>query len=122
MYLLGPIAFQLVTDHQASKYVFQKKDIHGRIARWRGRVAEYRFEVVYCPDRRSHAADFLSGYAGMEHGFDEDADDLAFPITDPEEQTFSGLEPYYPNIGRYTSGMKLDEPNAKLWVAIKRNS
>lgn len=102
-------------------YAFQKKDAHDQLARWLDRLEESRFEISYRPVTKNHAAVFLSRYAGIQHGFDKDEDDFAFPVTDLNEHHFSGLEPYYATIGRYVSGMKLDELNSKLWEAVKRN-
>lgn len=78
--------------------------------------------MVHQPGTKKYAADFSSQYARTEHGIDEDEEYLAFPITDPYKQPFSGLDLLYASIARYSIGMELNDTYAKLWAAIERNS
>ena len=57
--------FNLYTDHKALKYVFNKKDLHGRIARWFTLLAEYDFEICYRTGRANACHDFLSRLAEL---------------------------------------------------------
>ena len=52
--------FTLFTDHQALKYTFNKRDPHGRIARWFSFLAEFQFDIMYKPGQENVPADFLS--------------------------------------------------------------
>lgn len=45
LYLLSTEPFLLLTDQQALKTAFRKKDIHGRLARWLDFLAEYDFTI-----------------------------------------------------------------------------
>ena len=54
VYLLSSLPFKLITDHMALRWAFQKKDIHGRLARWLDFIAEYQFEVVYRREMWEH--------------------------------------------------------------------
>eukprot|EP00171_Calliarthron_tuberculosum_P020369 IDg20369t1 len=58
-YLL-PSKFILYTDNQALKYVFNRHDPHGRIARWFSLLSEFEFELFYRPGKENLAADYLS--------------------------------------------------------------
>ncbi len=50
---------KLFTEHEALKYVINKRDLHGRIARWMSVFAEYDFDVHYRPGPRNANADYL---------------------------------------------------------------
>lgn len=65
LYLLSTEPFILMTDQQALKSAFARKDIHGRLARWLDFLAEYEFEFQYRKGSLNKAADFLSR---IKHG------------------------------------------------------
>ena len=58
-YLYGS-AFNLRTDHEALRWVFNLADSSGRLARWRLRLAEYEYEVQYSPSVKHQFADGVS--------------------------------------------------------------
>lgn len=47
---------KLHPNRQSLKYVFNMKDLHGRIARWFGLLAEYDFKVCYKPGKQKATA------------------------------------------------------------------
>ena len=59
IYLLSA-TFTPVTDHQALRYAFQKKDGHGRLTRWLELHAECEFRIVYRPGEYNRVADYFS--------------------------------------------------------------
>jgi len=52
--------FTLVTDHQPLKWLHSVKDLTSRLARWRLKLAEYEYEVVYKAGKINVNADALS--------------------------------------------------------------
>jgi len=52
--------FTVWTDHQALMWIYNTTDPSGRLMRWRLRLAEFDFDVVYKPGASHHAADFMS--------------------------------------------------------------
>jgi len=52
--------FALVTDHQPLKWLHSVKDPTSRLARWRFKLAEYEYEVVYKAGKININADALS--------------------------------------------------------------
>jgi len=61
-YLLGT-KFQLYTDHQAVRWLLQKKNAEGtagRLWRWAHKLDEYEFEVHHKPGKTNIVADALS--------------------------------------------------------------
>ena len=58
-YLYGR-RFTIVTDHKPLTWVFNVKDPSSRLLRWRLKLEEYDYEVVYKPGARNTNADALS--------------------------------------------------------------
>jgi hypothetical protein len=58
-YLLGR-KFKIYTDHQPLTWLFNVKDPGSRLMRWRLKLAEYQYEVVYKPGVTNTNADALS--------------------------------------------------------------
>ncbi|KAL4103608.1 hypothetical protein QTP88_018969 [Uroleucon formosanum] len=58
-YLLGR-EFKIFTDHQPLTWLFNVKDPGSRLMRWRLKLAEYNYEVVYKPGVINTNADALS--------------------------------------------------------------
>lgn len=58
-YLLGR-EFKIYTDHQPLTWLFNVKDPGSRLMRWRLKLAEYHYEVVYKPGKDNMNADALS--------------------------------------------------------------
>src|SRR5450759_4855007 len=64
-YLLGyRIVFH--TDHDSLKYLVNKPDLSGRIARWILLLQEFNYEVVVKPEKANSNADYLSRQRGQE--------------------------------------------------------
>ena len=82
-YLLGyRIVFHM--DHDSLKYLVNKPDLSGRIARWILYLQEFIYEVVVKPGEANSNADFLSRQRGQEAVGDILAD---FPDEFPETGT-----------------------------------
>ena len=80
-YLLGyKIVFH--TDHDSLKYLVNKPDLSGRIARWILLLQEFNYEVVVKPGKANANADYLSRMRGPEAVSDITA---TFPDEFPEE-------------------------------------
>jgi RNase H-like domain found in reverse transcriptase/Reverse transcriptase (RNA-dependent DNA polymerase)/Integrase zinc binding domain/Integrase core domain len=58
-YLYGR-KFKLVTDHRPLTWLFSIKDPGSRLARWRLKLEEYDYEIIYKPGRINKNADALS--------------------------------------------------------------
>jgi len=52
--------FLIRTDHQALSWIYSTTDSSGRLMRWRLRLSEYTFDMVYEPGASHHLPDFLS--------------------------------------------------------------
>ena len=74
-YLLGyQIVFHM--DHDSLKYLINKSDVSGRIARWIMLFQEFNYEVMVKPKKADSNADFLSRQRGQEAVEDISADFL----------------------------------------------
>ena len=54
------------TDHNSLKYLVNKPDLSGRIARWILLLQEFNYEVVVKPGKANSNADYLSRQRGTE--------------------------------------------------------
>ena len=54
------------TDHDSLKYLVNKPDLSGRIARWILLLQEFNYEVIVKPRKANSNADFLSRQRGQE--------------------------------------------------------
>jgi len=52
--------FLIRPDHQALSWIYSTTDSSGRLMRWRLRLSEYTFDMVYKPGASHHLPDFLS--------------------------------------------------------------
>ncbi|CAH2090167.1 unnamed protein product [Euphydryas editha] len=52
--------FQILTDHRPLKWLFNHKDPSSKLQRWRLKLEEYEYEIVYRKGRLNSAADALS--------------------------------------------------------------
>jgi hypothetical protein len=52
--------FVIRTDHHSLRWVLNLADAQGRLARWRLRLQEFDYEVLYLPGKAHHAADTMS--------------------------------------------------------------
>lgn len=60
-YLYG-YKFKIVTDHRPLTWLFNAKDPGGRLLRWRLKLEEYEYEIIYKPGKINCNADALSRY------------------------------------------------------------
>jgi len=76
--LLNPMKF--FVDHIAIRYLINKPDLSGRLARWVLLLKEFNYEVEYKPDRMHLQADHLSRLSGLENitPIDDDFIDESF--------------------------------------------
>ncbi len=58
-YLYGR-TFKVFTDHQPLEALKNKRDPHGRLARWTYEMQEYNMEIIYRPGQENQNADALS--------------------------------------------------------------
>jgi RNase H-like domain found in reverse transcriptase len=59
LYLEGQ-GFVIRTDHHSMRWILNLADAQGRLARWRLRLQEFDFEVLYLPGKSHYAADMMS--------------------------------------------------------------
>lgn len=60
-YLYGQ-KFQIITDHRPLKWLFNHKDPSSKMQRWRLKLEEYDYEILYRKGKLNSAADALSRY------------------------------------------------------------
>ena len=93
IFLLSGHRFDLVTDHKALRYGLEKKDVHGKIARWLDFIAEYDFKMIFRRGTENKAADYLSRYALSEPsigiGDDEGMVNICLLYTSPSPRDLS---------------------------------
>jgi len=99
-HLLDGQRFLIRTDHQALSWIYSTTDSSGRLMRWRLRLSEYTFYMVYRPRASHHLPDFLSRASTVAppEGIHDDIPSLALA------ETANGLR-----TGRYT-GTDTPEP------------
>ena len=121
-YLLGyRIIFH--TDHDSLKYLVNKSDLSGRIARWILLLQEFNYEVIVKPGKANANADYLSRQRGTEalediqaEFPDEFRDELdrkeehVLHITGENELEFSNIIAYLVN-RIYPTGLNREEKN-----------
>ena len=64
-YYLLPVKVIFHTDHNPLKYLVNKPDLLGRVARWILLFQEFNFEVQYKTGRANANEDFLSRLKGV---------------------------------------------------------
>jgi hypothetical protein len=104
--LMNPVVF--FVDHMALRYIVNKPDLSGRLARWVLLLTEFDYTVKYKPGSLHKQADHLSRLS-LEPGTSEINDD--FPDTD----LFSiGVVPtWYEHIAEFLSTQQLPEGLSK---------
>ncbi|CAM6094694.1 unnamed protein product [Calypogeia fissa] len=117
-YLLGyKVIFH--TDHNSLKYMVNKPDLTGRIARWMLLLQEFNYEVVVRPGKGHANADFFSRIDG-----ETDSSDVE--DTFPDEDVFSvrvGAETWYPEMIRFLTTARLpSEMNAEKGAVFLRQA
>lgn len=58
-YLYG-IKFTIVTDHRPLQWLYNHKELSGKLFRWRVKLMEYDYEIKYKPGKQNSNADALS--------------------------------------------------------------
>ena len=111
LFLLSEHRFDLVTDHQALRYAFAKKDVHGRLARWMNFLAEYNYRVVYKPGKENCAADFLSRHAHSDPAIDTGDDEGLVMVAVPAQVD---LEPALQDIKLHLEGKEMVTEDVRL--------
>lgn len=100
--LLNPVVF--FVDHMAIKYLVNKADLSGRIARWVLLLEEFDYTVEYKPGKMHHQADHLSrlsetiGSAPIEDG-----------LIDEELFTITSRPKWYAHIAQFLATQQLPE-------------
>ncbi|CAM6082494.1 unnamed protein product [Calypogeia fissa] len=101
-YLLGyKVIFH--TNHKSLKYMVNKPDLTGRIARWVLLLQEFNYKVAVRSGRSHSNADFFSRIGG-----DTDTSDV--DDTFPDEDVFNirvGLQTWYPEIIKFLNSARL---------------
>ena len=75
--------FTIVTDYKSLTWVFNVKDPSSRLLRWRLKLDEYDYEVVYKPEARNTNADALSRINMTEINF---ASEISNSVLTEEEK------------------------------------
>lgn len=110
LHLLSSEPFKPLTDHQALRSAFAKKDVHGRLARRLDFLVEYDFHIEYQSDPSNKAADFLSRTLLAEKGsVNGDEGDPLCLITsgDGKGDLSQDLEPTLRDVARHLAGFAL---------------
>ncbi len=116
VYLLGSEKFTVISDHQALLYAFQKKDVHGRLARWMDFLAEYNFNIQYRKESLHSAADYLSR---IQPGDIEGSTEEVVCTTREEPHSFGDIELDLIKIATYLSGFTMPEGDPKMRRSLK---
>ena len=121
-YLLGyRIVFHM--DHDSLKYLVNKPDLSGRIARWILLLQEFNYEVIVKPGKANANADYLSRQRGTEalediqaefpDEFKDEPDrkeDQVLHITGEEDSEYADIIAYL--VDRiYPTGLSREEKN-----------
>lgn len=59
-YLYGAKKIRIYTDHQPLTYTLSNKNYNAKLKRWKARIEEYNYELIYTPGKSNFVADALS--------------------------------------------------------------
>lgn len=59
-YLYGAKKIKIITDHQPLTFSLSNKNYNSKLKRWKARLEEYNYELIYKPGKTNHVADALS--------------------------------------------------------------
>ena len=59
-FLCGAKKIKILTDHQPLTFALSTKNKNAKLKRWKGRIEEYNYELVYKPGMSNIVADALS--------------------------------------------------------------
>lgn len=107
VHLLSSIKFKLITDHQALKYAFQNRDVHGTLARWFHYLAEHEFAMEHHPGKKTASVDYLSRISVESTQVQEYYDEEYIPRASTIIDNYEGLEPHLSNTASYVSGEQI---------------
>lgn len=79
-YLYGK-KFTIVTDHRPLTYLMNVKDPGSRLIRWRLKLEEYDYEIVYKPGRQNANADCLSRIPEPKRNVGSTKESHSVPVT-----------------------------------------
>lgn len=65
-YLYGR-KFTIITDHRPLRWLFNHSDPSSKLQRWRLKLEEYEYEIIYRKGKLNNAADALSRYPIIKH-------------------------------------------------------
>lgn len=106
-----------ITNHQALRYAFKQKDIHGRLARWIDFLAQYEFKINYKQGSCNQAADYLSRFELCETTPDKtDEGELAIFVAREEQD----LKMFLKNVREYLLGATVSRTDGENWSNIKK--
>ena len=120
VYLLSQDEFTLLTDHQALRSAFKKKDVHHRLARWLDLLAEYHFTIQYRPGKANGPADYLSRQQLMEYVSKEGVEG-ALDLTVLTNDTVD-MEPRLVSLQIFLSTLEITKVDQKDREWVKRNA
>lgn len=123
VYLLSSKPFTLLTDHQSFQYAFQKRDVHGRSARWLDFFAKYGFLSQYRAEWDNQTADYLSQFADEAPPSENEGDPVSIIEEAPSVLMVpKDLEVSLIDIGRYLLGFSIKKKQPETRTLLKRRA
>lgn len=124
IYLRSSKSFVVITDQQALRGAFARRDIHGRLARWLDFLADYEFEIRYRSEISNKAADFLSRMTHGDRAISHDESEVMnLTMSDkPLHYAPTDLEDWLQYVIRHLSGQPSTKETGKEKAEIRRKS
>lgn len=123
LHLLSTQPFLFLTDQQALRTAFSKKESYWRLTKWTDFLAEYKFEFVYKRGVSNKAADFLlrvtHGKQGLENK--EEKDLMLVVISEQDDAShLRDLESPLRNVASCPAGNPIDSKSSAEQAGIRR--